>query len=295
MQQPFEWGERFARHWLFPKMMCASPMEPTIPPMPESPKTDSPMPKVLLRTPRSVRRKKGTLVHLVLARVLTAPIVAVAAALVAVSVLEPILVFLVPGQPAVIIGNWKDFKPRRGYSYHVDYRFDRSGFTAHDEVRLEEVEAFDLGQKVTAHAVHIGPIGYAALDRTLDAYARHRGILWFGSAFAAAIGGALFYAAWLLPWRAHWLARNGEAAFGAVVRKSVYQVPRRHLSFSLTYQFKAHGILHAKHIRISPQRYDSTGVKDLVIILFDSNRPSRSIVYDYCDFIACGPAPRKEI
>ena len=137
-----------------------------------------------------------------------------------------------------------------------------------------------------AHVIHLGPLGYSALDRSLGAYARYRKILWFGAAFAMAIGGVLFYAIWLLPWRSRWLTRNGKATFGAVVEKTIVHGMRRHLYFTLTYQFKALGSLWAHRIRISPQRYDSAGVKDLVVVVFDPARPSRNIVYDYCDFIA---------
>jgi len=150
---------------------------------------------------------------------------------------------------------------------------------------LDEYRAFRVGQTVKAHLIQMGPLGYSALDRSPGAYARSRMILWFGAFFALAIGWVLFYAIWLLPWRAHWLARNGQATFGAVVEKSVVQSGRRHYFYTLTYQFKAVGALRAWRIRISSQRFDSAGVKDLVIILFDPARPNRSIVYDYCDFI----------
>lgn len=81
------------------------------------------------------------------------------------------------------------------------------------------------------------------------------------------------------------IAKNGFAdSTGAVALAA--DGARRRLSFTLTYQFKALGALQARRIRISPQRYDSAGIKDLVIILFDPARPSRNIVYDYCDFVA---------
>jgi hypothetical protein len=111
-------------------------------------------------------------------------------------------------------------------------------------------------------------------------------ILWYSASFALAIGWILFYATWLSPWRSHRLVRHGQATFGAVVEKSVIHGARRLLAFALTYQFKAHGTLRRRRIRIGPQRYDSAEVKDLVIILFDPARPGRNIVYDYCDFIA---------
>jgi hypothetical protein len=110
-------------------------------------------------------------------------------------------------------------------------------------------------------------------------------ILWFSAAFALAIGWALFHGLWLSPWRSYWLARNGKATFGAVVEKTVIRVRRRHVSFTLKYQFKANGIVQARRIHISPQRYDDAGVRDLVIILFDPAKPWRNIVYDYCDFV----------
>jgi hypothetical protein len=254
--------------------------------MPASKEGDSPLPRALLRSPRIVRRKPGTLGPILLGRILTAPILIFFAALLALVVFEPILVFLFPAQPARVIGRWLELTRRRGTADVVEYRFDRSGFTGRDEVMPDEYPAFEVGQAVKAHLIHIGPLGYSALDRSPRAYARYRMILWFGAAFALAIGGILFYAAWLVPWRSRWLTRRGEATFGAVVEKSIIHDRRRHLYFTLTYQFKAMGILRARRIRISAQRYDSAGVKDLVIVLFDPARPSRNIVYDYSDFIA---------
>jgi hypothetical protein len=253
--------------------------------MPESPTNDSPIPPELRRSPRVVRRKAGTLLLVVVGRILTAPILAAAVGLVGLAVFEPVVVFLIPGQPARVVGKGEtDGKRQAGY--YVEYRFDRSGFTARDQILPGEYSAFAVGQAISAHVVHLGPVGYATLDRSWPAYRRYRSILWFGTVFASVIGGVLFYGVWLLPWRAWGLVRNGEAAFGAVVAKSIIRGPRRFLHFTLTYQFKARGELRATKIHISPQRYDATGVKDLVIILFDPNRPSRNIVYDYCDFIA---------
>jgi hypothetical protein len=254
--------------------------------MTESQGVDSPIPQALLRSPRIVRRKPGTFGPLLFGRILTAPVLAAFAVLLGVVVLEPIIVFLFPARPARVVGQWREFKGRRGTEYYIEYQFDRSGFTGRDEVLPDEYQAFQVGQAVKAHVIHLGPMGYSMLDRSLRAYARYRMILWFGALFALAIGGVLFYAIWLLPWRSHWLTRHGEATFGAVVEKSIVHGRRRHLYFTLTYQFRAQRTLRARRIRISSQRYDSADVKDLVIILFDPARPSRNIVYDYCDFIA---------
>jgi len=54
----------------------------------ESQKTGSPMPQALLRSPRMVRRKPGTLGPLLLGRILTAPVLAVFAGLLGFVVLE---------------------------------------------------------------------------------------------------------------------------------------------------------------------------------------------------------------
>ena len=64
---------------------------------------DSPIPRALLRSPRVVRRKPGTLGMLVLGRTLSAPVLAVFAGLLAFAVLEPLIVFLIPAQQARII------------------------------------------------------------------------------------------------------------------------------------------------------------------------------------------------
>jgi hypothetical protein len=254
--------------------------------MPQTQGVDSPLPPALLRTPRRVHRRFGTLGLLLVGRILTAPPLAAAAAILAIVILEPIVLFLLPAQPAHVVRHTSQFKPRRGATYFIEYQFDRSGFTSRDQVLASEYQTFTDGQAIKAHLIHIGPLGYSALDRSLAAYAHYRMILWLGASFALAIGAVLFYAIWLSPWRAHWLTKNGHATFGAVVEKSIVHGRRRHAYFTLTYQFKAQGILRARRIRISPRRYDSADVLDLVIILFDPTRPSRNIVYDYSDFIA---------
>jgi hypothetical protein len=251
--------------------------------MQEPQRVDSAIPPPLQRSPRRVRRKPGTLTPLLLGRILSAPVLAAVAALVALVVLEPLVVFLIPAQPARVVGRW--FDQRRPSAYYIDYQFDRSGFTSRDQVLLAEYSAFQLGQTVKAHLIHLGPLGYSALDRSPRAYARYRMITWYTALFGLVIGWIMFYAIWLLPWRAYWLTRHGQATFGAVVEKGAIQTLRRNLHFTLTYQFKACGTLRAKRIRISWQRYDSADLKDLVIILFDPARPNRSIVYDYCDFV----------
>jgi hypothetical protein len=237
-----------------------------------------------------VRRKPGTLGPVLLGRILTAPLLAVCASFIGLALFEPIVAFLLPAQAARIVRQWSASQAHRGTADYIEYRFDRSGFVGRDEVMPVEYAAFRVGQAIKAHLIHLGPIGYSALDRSLGAYARYRGILWFGAAFASAIGGVLFYAIWLVPWRSAWLTRHGKATFGAVVEKSIIHRGRRHIHFTLTYQFKALGSLRARQIRISSERYDSAGVRDLIIILFDPARPSRSIVYDYSDFIAMNPS-----
>jgi len=250
------------------------------------PEVDSPIPAVLLRSPRRVRRRPGTLGVLLLGRILTAPLLAISAAVLAFAIFEPIVAFLLPAQPARVVGQWAAFKTQRGIAYYVQYRFDRSGFIGHDQIFADEYQAFHLGQTIQAHVVHLGSLGYSAIDRPLKTYARHRMILWFAASFALAIGWMLFYLLWFSPWRSRRLVRCGKATFGAVVSKSIFRSGHRHLSFALTYQFKAMGALRARQIRISPQRYDKASVKDLVIVLFDPARPDRNLVYDYCDYIA---------
>jgi hypothetical protein len=254
--------------------------------MPEREEADSPMPRVLLHSPRRVRRKRGTMGPLLLGRILTAPVLVVFAGMLGLVVLDWFVVFIVPAQPARIVGQIRQFKARQGATFFIAYQFDRSGFIGRDEVMPYEFQPLWVGRAVKAHVIHIGPVGYSALDRSLGDYAQNRMILWFGAVFALAIGGVIFQALWLAPWRSWWLTRNGQATYGAVVGKSIIHRRRRYLYFTLTYQFKVKGILQARRIRISPQRYDSTGVRDLLIILFDPARPRRSIVYDYCDFIA---------
>ena len=244
----------------------------------------SPIPRAFLRSPRRVLRKPGTCVPFLLGRILTAPVLAISAALAGVVVLEPIVVFLLPAQPARLLRQWRETKVRGGTDYWIEYQFDRSGFVGHSRVPQEQYQALHVGQPLMAHLIHIGPLGYSALDRTAADYARGRMILWFGTLFALLIGGIFYYEFWLLPSRAHWLMHHGEVTFGAVVEKRISH-SQRHFSCSLTYQFKAAGALRARRIRISPQRYDATGVKDLVIILFDPRRPKRNIVYDYCNFV----------
>jgi hypothetical protein len=219
-------------------------------------------------------------------RILTAPVLVFFVGLLGFVVLDAVVVFLLPARPARVVGQTRVYKARLGTAYYVEYQFDRSRFSAWDEVMPEEYRGLWVGEAVKAHLIFWGPWDYSALDRSVGDYAQYRMILWFSGAFALAIGWVILHAMWLGPWRVRWLAKHGRATFGAVVGKSIVHSRRRQLSFTLTYQFKAMGNLHARRIRISPQRYDSAGIKDLVIILFDPKKPARSIVYDYCDFIA---------
>lgn len=245
-----------------------------------------PTARTLPPAPRLVQRKPGTFALLLVGRILSAPFIAVAGALVVFAILDPAVVFLTPAQPVMVLNEWRDFHARGGMVCYVEYQFPQSGFIGRDEVLPNEFVRYSIGDAIQAHLIHLGRIGYSALDRTPAAYARNRLIVWFCGAFALAIGVVLFHSIWFSPWRSHWLAKNGHAAFGAVVGKSIAQYGRRHISCTLTYQFKANGDLLAKRIRISPQRYDSAGVKDLVIILFDPRRPNRSIVYEYSNYLA---------
>jgi hypothetical protein len=248
---------------------------------------DSPIPVALLRSPRIVRRKPGTLAPLLLGRILTAPVLALGALVLGLVVLDPIVVFLLPAQPARLIGRWCN-KGHRGTACYIEYQFNRSGFIGRDEVLPDEYQAFRVEQPIKAHLIHLGPLGYSALDRSVAAYARYRKILWFSTTFAMAINGILFYALWLSPWRSHWLTRNGQATFGAIIAKTIIHGGRRHHHFTLTYQFKAQSVLRLRQIRISAERFDSAELNDLVVVLFDPGLPDRSIVYDYGDFIATG-------
>jgi hypothetical protein len=247
---------------------------------------DSPIPAALRRRPRGVRRKPGTLGPLLLGRILSAPILIISMGLIGYAMVDPIVAFVVAREPAHITRLWTVFEGHLGMSDHVEYRLDRSGFVGREEVLPAEYDALRAGQAVDVHAIHLGSTGYSLLDRSWGAYARSRKLLWFAAAFGLAIGGVLFHAIWWMPARIRRLARTGKATFGAIVEKTIVHGNRRYFYFMLTYQFKADGILQARRIRISPQRYESADIKDLVIILFDPKRPGRNIVYDYCDFVA---------
>lgn len=241
----------------------------------------------LPRPPRRIRRRRGRLSILILGRVLTAPFVAVAAALAIYVLCDAAVMFLFPAEPAQIVDLWRDFKPHRGTQFYVKYRTTGTGFTGTDNALLQEFLGFHIGQPVKAHVFYFGRNnGYSLLDRSTLHYARYRMITWFCALFMGAIGWVLFYGIWLMPWRSRWLARWGEATFGAVTEKKIVHTNRRLLYCSLTYQFKVNGILRAHCIRISPQQYDAIAVGDLVTILFDPWRPNRNMVYDYCDYIA---------
>jgi hypothetical protein len=232
-----------------------------------------------------VHRKPGTLGVILFGRILTAPLLIAVAALLAFDIVEPIL-FLLPARPARIIAQWTDNQARRGTTFYIQYQLIGSSFIGCDEVFPHQYQTSHVGQDVMAHVIHLGKVGYSSLERSLSNYAHMRLILWFGGGVGLAIGSVLFYAIWLTPWRAWWLTKYGKATFGAVVAKGVFHASRRHLAFSLTYQFKVGGELLKRKIRIHPMRYDMAEVKDLVIILFDPAKPTRNIVYDYCDFIA---------
>ncbi len=236
--------------------------------------------------PRRVRRRRGRLSILILGRLLTFPFVAVAAALAIYVLFDAAVMFLFPAEPAQIVDLWRDFKPHRGTQFYVKYRTTGTGFTGTDEALLQEFLGFRVGQPVKAHVFYFGHRGYSLLDRSALHYARYRMITWFCTLFVGAIGWVLFYGIWLMPWRSRWLARWGEATFGAVTEKKIVHTNRRLLYCSLTYQFKVNGILRAHRIRISPQQYDAIAVADLVTILFDPRRPNRNMVYDYSDYIA---------
>ena len=151
--------------------------------MQTSEEVGSPIPRALLRSPRRVRRKRGTLGPLLLGRILTAPMVIIAAILVAFVIFEPIVAFGIPAQSAKIIRQWPESKARRGMIYYVEYQFDRSGFIGRSQVLPVEYQALHVGQAVKAHLIHLGKVGYSALDRSLRTYALYRSILWFGADF----------------------------------------------------------------------------------------------------------------
>jgi hypothetical protein len=245
----------------------------------------SPVTRALPPAPRTVRRRRGTLSVFLIGRVLTGPLIAAAFGALAFIVLEP-MIFLLPAQPAHVIGMWRQFEARHGFAYYIQYQLDHTKFITRDEVLPAEFLAFHIGQEVKAHVLRFGPSRYSVLDRTFAAYARYRMIVWFCAAMGLAISLTLFHALWLCPWRTRRLVQSGRATYGAVIEKRCLYGSRRTVSCALTYQFKAYGVLRARCIRVAPQRFDSARLGDLVVIVFDPARPNRSVLYDYCDFVA---------
>jgi hypothetical protein len=248
--------------------------------------TTSPSTRAVPAPPRIVRRKPGTLGIYVIGRILSAPLMAVAIALAALVVLEPVVAFLFPPEAAHIVAQWRQFEARHGLVCYVKYQLDLSRFVGRDEVLFSEFSDYRVGTAVKAHVFHFGPTGYSILDRSIRNYARNRAILWFCASFLTAIAWVLFHALWFIPWRNRELVRFGRATYGAVVEKHLHHGSRRLISCALIYQFKVKGVLRMQRLRVAPQRFDDARLGELVIICFDPFRPSRSIVYDYCDFIA---------
>ncbi len=154
----------------------------------------------LPRPPRRIRRRRGRLSILILGRVLTAPFVAVAAALAIYVLCDAAVMFLFPAEPAQIVDLWRDFKPHRGTQFYVKYRTTGTGFTGTDNALLQEFLGFHIGQPVKAHVFYFGRNnGYSLLDRSTLHYARYRMITWFCASLWAPSAGSFSTASGSCP------------------------------------------------------------------------------------------------
>jgi hypothetical protein len=197
---------------------------------------------------------------------------------------EPILLFGTRGIPGRVV-DFKTVTSSKGaVSYHVTYLYSEDGQTVTDtsQVGHDEYAHLTRGDVLPVHAVNFFGHHFSELDRTPGDFARQRFFLWpFTLIWLGMI--SLFY---LAPLRSKHLVRDGEPILGKVTGKDLSH-NKNTTNYRLAYTFTPMGgQAVATRMLVRRQFYDQANVGDEVVIVFDPNKPKRSVIYQYCDYQA---------
>lgn len=178
---------------------------------------------------------------------------------------------------------------KKGGVYYVagfDYTLGGRPYSEeHESLTDAEGRRTRIGDKIDGRAA--APLGYAIFLRTsLDIRSDLLALGGWSLARNAFIG-LFIYLFWVVPIRQRLLAKHGLAAAG--VNTGRKETRGRGTTYTLFYAFQAPGgqRIQAKS-NVSREGYQAAHEGAAVTVIYDPNKPTRSLPYEFSDFIIAG-------
>ena len=168
---------------------------------------------------------------------------------------------------------------RQDTNYLVYYHYALDGKTHEDFEFVSEATYVEarFGQKVNGRAMPLCG-HYFSETELIDAGREAKGSL-------AAIG--MILALMLLTPVCIWqmtmrLVRTGKVAVGSITQKSIRG--GKSIGYRVEYRFEADGASYRRRTSLRRKDYNSSQVGHQVTVIYDANRPSRSLIYEFCNY-----------
>jgi hypothetical protein len=258
--------------------------------------------------PRPVRRRPATYFTIIGLRLVLGPFILLgiaAAGVIAVSVAW--LAFGTDRQ-AEVTNTWITHWSRSKDIYNVAYRCQVGGTSIIGQIDVQKSEFEEDTQTLTARAAHISvaiappllrvrtlgipPLVYAVPLADGDSEWEHAAAIWVWALVLMALARGAYYLAFQVPARQKALYRDGEASLGTIVQKC-QRTSGKSVAFSLLYEFKSSdGYRQTADQHVYRPAWVLAEIDQHVLVMYDSDDPEQSVLYDYGDFMAVESAGR---
>jgi hypothetical protein len=249
-------------------------------------------PELLVPPPRAVARvKSGCAVVALRLFILPHTLVGIGALLFAVG--EPLLILFSASVPGVVqeLTTHQGSKGSESYRVKIEYfpdaRRNGAGLLLDEGLTAGEYRAMHRGQSVSVRTVGLGRLRYATLARSVSGYIRQRWPMWIFTAFWNGVISIALYVAWVAPIRGRHLVRDGRPVIGKITGKSTRR--GKSITYTVMYEFVTADVRPLRQdgeMSVSGKDYDSASEGRGVTVLYNSNRPSRNVIYEFSDFKA---------
>lgn len=199
---------------------------------------------------------------------------------------EPLFLLLSPAIPGHVIGTESHFTSGRhgGWTYRIKFVYTENGRELSDRqtTSFRRFRSAHAGDPVQVHAIDIGNWHYDELDMTSGDYVGTRWFIWLWVLIWN--GGILFIlrAILITPRR---LIRDGKPVIGQITGKQM--VRGKSTSFYLKYTYQPEGTEPLnRQMSVNRSTYDQAVENTDVVVLYDPERPKRSLIYQYSPYQA---------
>jgi hypothetical protein len=254
-------------------MMMVSKLDPRIPRELQAP------------PPRLVRFRGGRGPRVFGVRIFLLPHLLIGVAVLVLVIGEPLWLFGTPAITATVTS--MRMSNARGRTRHqINYIYQWHGQAVSDQSTVSEATYQQLlkDRGIRVHVLSFWGHQFSEIDVTPGQFAAARWFLW---PWAFLWNGMM----WLVlrqPIVAKRLVSQGQPVVGKILDKETYR--GKSTTFNLKYQFTPQSMMAAnpivRRMNVTRTAYDSAEIGKEITVMYDPNRPSRAVIYEYGDYVA---------